>query len=109
MGLGVMATHRAFLGTFKRDDPSPPDWEREGISDVYLAPLKPEWTTDAPTHPGTWWIRLPGYDGRVVEVYSGPSGALYYRWSDIPEQPVPRTGLEWSSRAIVQPRERKPS
>lgn len=95
------ATHRAFLGEFERDEV--PDWERQsGVLEVYEASPKPVWTTDAPTHPGVWWIRLPEHAGRVVEVY-WQGGRLHYQWSDIDERPVPREGLLWSNRAITEP------
>lgn len=98
-----MATHKPFLGRLSDEQPEL-EWERQsGVLAVYEAAPRPLWTTDPPTHPGVWWMRLPGYGGRVVEVYN-QAGRLHYEWSDIEAQPVPRTGLEWSSRAIVEPR-----
>lgn len=98
-----MASHAAFVGTFERDD-GPPSWERaSGLVAVYEAAPRPRWTTEPPTHPGVWWLRLPGHDGRVAQVYSQGS-RLFYEWSDIEPQPVVRSsGLEWSDRAIREP------
>jgi hypothetical protein len=99
-----MATHRPFVGTFATD--LAPEWERQsGVIAVYEASPRPVWTTEPPTHPGVWWIRLKGHAGRVVEVYS-QTGHLFYEWTDIEPQPVPRatsSELEWSSRAITEP------
>lgn len=100
-----MATHRPILERFSDEVPEP-QWERQsGVLAVYEAAPQPYWTTEPPTHPGVFWIRLPGYPGRVVEVYS-QGGRLHYQWSDVGEQPVPRktAALEWSDRAIVEPR-----
>lgn len=97
-----MSTHTAFVGTFERDD-GPPSWERQsGVLAVYEASPKPVWTTDVPSHAGVWWVRTPGHEGRVVEVYQR-DGKWFYSWTDVEETAVPRDGLQWSSRAVIQP------
>lgn len=96
-------THAPFLGRLDVD--RAPEWEREsGVIAVYEAAPRPSWTTDPPTHVGLWFVRLPGHSAKVVEVFNR-DGTLYYGWTDIDWKPVPRTGLEWSDRAIVEPRE----
>ncbi len=96
-----MATHTPFLNTFSSEEPEQ-EWTRP-VSDVHLAPIKPRWTTDPPTHPGIWWVRSPGFEPKVVQVYSD-GGRLSYSWTDIDPTPVLRDGaLEWSDRAIVLP------
>lgn len=97
------ATHLAFLGKFSSENQDETrEWERP-VSEVHLAPIRPRWTTEPPTHPGVFWIRLPGHSGRVVEVYADDHGRLSYSWTDVDPTPVPRQGLLWSDRSIVEP------
>lgn len=79
------------------------DFEQQsGVGEVYLSAPRPNWTTKAPSHEGTWWVRVPGYQRKVVEVYRRDR-VLWMRWGDIPAAPVPQRGLEWSDRALPEP------
>jgi hypothetical protein len=81
------------------------DEESPGVSAVHWAPLKPRPTTDPPSCPGVFWVRLsPDFPWRVVEVYrDDASGHLMATWSDIPDFAVVGCGYEFSDRAIVEP------
>lgn len=85
---------------------------QSGVLETYQASPRPQWTTDPPEHPGFWWVRVPGHDPLVVEVYDG-RGGRWFRWSDVSPQRVPMTradgvkeGLFWSDRAIPLPEPR---
>lgn len=98
-----MATHRPFLGTFAIDDAG--QWEREsGLVAVYEAAPRDSWTTDSPTHPGSWHVRLPGDDRCiVVQVERDHVGRLVWGLPKVDWTPVRGADVEWGSRAVRSP------
>jgi hypothetical protein len=99
----MAATHRAFVGTFARDEA--PQWERQsGVIGVYEAAPRPVWTAEAPTHPGAWHVRLPGDDRSiVVQVERDERGLLVWGLPRIDQQSVRGSDVQWSNRAVMEP------
>jgi hypothetical protein len=112
-------THIPFLGAFDVEHPlsdeaplGDGEWERppepvSAVVAIYEAAPRPRWTTDLPTHPGLWFVRMPGLSARVVEVTKTESGSLWFGWTDIPRclltQDLKHQGFQWGDRAIVEP------
>jgi hypothetical protein len=93
------------LGKFSAEQPEN-EWERpSGVLNVFEAAPRPVWSTEAPTHPGWFWLRPEDRDSGIpVRVIRDPdSGALV--WGGLPTFPwrsVRVAGLLWSDRAIVE-------
>lgn len=68
-----------------------------------LAPPRVSWTTEPPTQPGLYFVKLAGGSTRVVDVYADHRGRLQASWSDIDEFPVTRPGMFWSNHSIQEP------
>jgi len=80
-----------------------PHLQSSDVGEVYERAPAPRWTSREPQWPGLYFCRYPDGPARVVEVFT-ERRTLYFEWSDIPMRPVAGSGLQWSDRAIEEPK-----
>lgn len=62
--------------------------------------------TEPPKEPGYFWVKVPGYAPRVVEVFRGRNPeAFYMEGVDFTATRVPAEGLLWGTQKIGEPAE----
>ena len=65
------------------------------------------WTTDKPRTGGYFWVRVPGHDAKVVEVFADHMGRLLMQGNDWRGAVSLPDGLVWGTCEIPAPMEER--